>query len=277
MIDSFARVRLRRCPSPMGRREGSHSSFAALPSGPSQPPCRRCQDAEEDPDFWQPGPNWVQCDQYDTEELETTETREFVGTGWFTEDYQRWLYPLLDDLGRFGHDHDFKCVTLPPEGLWEEKTLVKAREISKAMDRNPGKWIINLDVDCRVLKPLDALVDDLRADVGFYLSAKYRRRGGAKVRVRSGTMIFAPTFEARSFVHMWETESGRAPRGENDQTSLQVAMGRPTGASLQSIPNEYCATPGECEDLVVLHDSASRKTSKVSNLRKYWWILTGKH
>jgi len=208
--------------------------------------------------------------------LETTETREFVVTGWFTEDYQRWLYPLLDDLERFGHDHDFKCVTLPPKGLWEEKTLVKAREISKAMDRNPGKWIINLDVDCRVLRPLDSLVDNFTGDVGFFIQTKYRHRGGAKVRVRSGTMIFAPTPAARAFVHMWETESGRAPKGENDQTALQVAMGRPIASNLQSIPNEYCATPGECESPVVLHDSASRNTPKVGNWQKRLWHLLGR-
>src|SRR5262249_32147295 len=170
------------CPREQAIQTISRYQNPANPTG--LPSGGRDEVVEAAPDFWQPGPNWVQCDQYDTEELETTETREFVVTGWFTEDYQRWLYPLLDDLERFGHDHDFKCVTLPPKGLWEEKTLVKAREISKAMDRNPGKWIINLDVDCRVLRPLDSLVDNFTGDVGFFIQTKYRHRGGAKVRVR---------------------------------------------------------------------------------------------
>jgi len=89
-------------------------------------------------------------------------------------------------------------------------------------------------------------------------------------------MIFAPRPAARAFVHMWETESGRAPKGEKDQTALQVAMGRPIAANLQSIPNEYCATPSECESPVVLHDWASRNTPKVGNWQKRLWHLLGR-
>jgi hypothetical protein len=106
----------------------------------------------------------------------STETRPFVVTGWFTPDYIHWVEPLVGDLERLGHLHDFKQVMLPARGLdrfeptWEERTLLKAREIAKAMDRWPNFWIVNLDVDCRVLKPLDGLVQGFRSDVGIRIT-----------------------------------------------------------------------------------------------------------
>lgn len=67
------------------------------------------------------------------------------------------------------------------------------------MDRNPGRWVIFVDVDCRILKPLDERVNSFR-DVGFYVQSRFRRGGGAKLRVRPGTLILAPTPAVRHFV-----------------------------------------------------------------------------
>jgi len=41
-------------------------------------------------------------------------------------------------------------------------------------------------------------------------------------------------------------------------------------------PGPLCATEGECQDPVILHDSASRDIRKVGNWRKTWWNFIGK-
>jgi len=107
------------------------------------------------------------------------------------------------------------------------------------------------------LKPLSDLVDNFRADVGFVCPSRFARGGGAKLRVRSGTMILAPTPQARNFVWAWEAESATAPAGEVDQASLQVALGKQTAATFQNIDHRYCATKRDGHpDPVVLHDQA---------------------
>jgi hypothetical protein len=104
----------------------------------------------------------------------------------------------------------------------------------------------------------------------------FRRSGGVRTRVRSGTIVLAPTNGARSFVHNWEAACSTAPAGEVDQAALQVAMGNSFGTTFQNLLPQYCAIKGEHPDPVILDDQASRGVRKISNWKKRWWALTGK-
>jgi hypothetical protein len=196
---------------------------------------------------------------------------------WFTPDYTHWVEPLIADLDKLGHPHDFRQVEPYGGWSWEKNTLRKAHEVGRVMDRWPDHWVIFVDVDARVLQPLNGLVDNFRGDVGFCIQTKYRRTGGVKLRVRSGTMIFAPTLQARNFVHVWTGKSMSAPRGEVDQTSLKAALGTYVAATFQPLPLVYCATAADrCHNPAILHGQASKGVRKIGKWRKRWWWLTGK-
>src|SRR5215813_12924461 len=128
-------------------------------------PAERCEQS------CKPDPSQAEEDQYGTEDLQTTESRPFMGCGWFTPDYIHWIEPPIADLNRLGHMHDFKQVEPYGGWSWDRNTLRKAHELGRAMDRNPGRWVIFVDVDCRILKPLDERVNSFR-DVGCYVQSR---------------------------------------------------------------------------------------------------------
>ena len=103
---------------------------------------------------------------------------------------------------------------------------------------------------------------------GFHINTRFRRTGGAKIGVRSGTIIAAPRSAARHFVDVWEYQNREAPYCGIDQTALLVALGKQIAVTFQNIDVRYCTIEGECRDPAILHDSASRNVRKVSNLRR---------
>jgi hypothetical protein len=80
--------------------------------------------------------------------------------------------------------------------------MLKAQQVQLAMERQPDQVLVFLDVDCRVLAPLDELAD-IGGDVAFYVRSKFRRSGGMRFDVRSGTLVLQPTLAAARFVDEW--------------------------------------------------------------------------
>jgi hypothetical protein len=70
---------------------------------------------------------------------------------------------LLEDLEGLGYETDFKQIPRPAAARWEQVTLLKSRIVLNALTRNPSKVVVFVDVDCRVLGPLDELVANPRA------------------------------------------------------------------------------------------------------------------
>jgi hypothetical protein len=161
--------------------------------------------------------------------------------GFYTEDYRRWLVPLVASLDRLGQAHDF-VLTEKAGQQWETNTMAKARHILAAMDRHPDRVIVWIDVDCIVHGDLSPLAD-IRGDVAFRMHSKFRRHHkGARFRAQSGTMVFRPTPEARQFAECWKRASQRAPYGEIDQSSQVVAMAESIGTTFVPLP----AWPRRC-------------------------------
>ena len=198
--------------------------------------------------------------------------------GFYTEDYRRWLIPLVASLDRLGQAHDF--VLAEKAGLqWETNTMAKARHILAAMDRHPDEVIVWLDVDCIVHGDLSPLAD-IRGDVAFRMHSKFRRHHkGARFRAQSGTMVFRPTPEARQFAECWKRASESAPYGEIDQSSQVVAMAESIGTTFVPLPLIYCVNPdekGRVPGVVVQHDSAAVNFPKVSGWRRYVRRMMGR-
>jgi len=194
--------------------------------------------------------------------------------GWHTPDYAHWLQPLAADLDGLGIDRDFVAVPKPEGWSWERVTRLKAEQARLAMLRQPDRTVVFVDVDCRVLRPLDGLAD-IRGDVAVHMTARFRRHGGFKFRVRSGTIVLQPTASARLFVQTWAHCCQSAPWAEVDQGALAVAMGHTSGVAFENLDIRYCAIPSDrVTNPAILHDSASRHVGKVACWRKW---LPGYH
>ena len=108
-----------------------------------------------------------------------------IACGFYTEDYRRWLIPLVASLDRLGQAHDFVLAEKAGQ-MWETNTMAKAAHILAAMDRHPDEVIVWLDVDCIVHGDLSPLAD-IRGDVAFRMHSKFRRHHkGARFRAQSG-------------------------------------------------------------------------------------------
>jgi hypothetical protein len=198
--------------------------------------------------------------------------------GFYTEDYRRWLIPLVASLDQLGQAHDI----VPSEKagtMWETNTMAKAGHILAAMDRHPDEVIVWLDVDCVVHGDLSPLAD-IRGDVAFRMHSKFRsHHKGTRFRAQSGTMVFRPTPEARKFVEYWRQASERAPYGEIDQSSQVVAMAQSIGTTFVPLPLIYCVNPdekGKMSGVVVQHDFAAVHFPKVSGWRRYVRRMMGR-
>src|SRR5262249_12530864 len=108
--------------------------------------------------------------------------------GWHTPDYAHWLQPLPADLDGLGIDRDFVAVPKPEGWSWERVTRLQAEQAPLAMLRHPDRTVVCVAVVCGVLRRLDGLAD-IRGDVAVHMTARFRRHGGFKFRVRSGTIV----------------------------------------------------------------------------------------
>ncbi len=203
-------------------------------------------------------------------------TSGYVVCGWYTPDYAHWLPPLKASLEKHGAPHDFALASKAgPQ--WEANTMRKPREVAAALERHPDKVVIFLDVDCVVHGPLDELAN-VRGDVAAYVRTKYRRNGGMRFGVRSGTLVFRPTRMARAFAANWVAAAAEAPWGDVDQTPLAIAIGRTPGVTIEPLDLRYCTTDGDkgAANPIILHDSASRNVRKLKPFTRMTGRLLGK-
>jgi hypothetical protein len=129
---------------------------------------------------------------------------------WHTRSHRHWAFALQATCELTGHEHDVIEVPEAPSG-WEANTCQKARHLLAAMDKYPNRSIVFVDVDCEVKGDLSPLVD-LPGDFGIHFIVK-RRSNGARMRLRSGTLVVRPTPAARRLVEAWAVESALARTG----------------------------------------------------------------
>lgn len=198
----------------------------------------------------------------------------FIVCGWYTPDYGHWVHPLRLRLDALGVSHDFVEVERRPGG-WEANTLMKPGQIRVAMGRNPGKTILFLDVDCRIVGMAQDLcrVADISGDLGFYVRTRIRTNRQPLFAPRSGTLVLKPTDATQAFVDAWIKLSAEAPRFVVDQTTFTLALGHVPGLTITVLPVEACSTPGDrTPGSVILHDRASVDAKRAGRLAK----LTGR-
>lgn len=193
--------------------------------------------------------------------------RDYVVCGWYTPDYAKWYERLERSLDLYDQPLDFVPVAKAPDGRWETTTMLKAGEILKAMDRNPGKTIVFIDVDCTVQGDLSPLTQ-LRGDVAFFINPRRKTAGHTKAHIRSGTIVLKPVPAARRFVERWAALSAEPRYGDVDQDSLMLAMDT-SGVTFEQLDVRWCCTSRDaCADPIIRHDSASKALPKISTTRR---------
>ena len=203
----------------------------------------------------------------------------FIVCGWYTPDYRHYWTKLQQQLVEIGAPHDF-CECPKGAGGWEANTRRKPAQILAALDRNPDKVVIFIDVDCAIPGGLAGLTElaSIPSDVAFYLRSGRRRTGTPRFNPRTGTMVFQPTQRARAFVEQWYAASSAAPRYSNDQEILPIVLGKVPGLSVTFVDVRFCALPcDKCPVPVILHDRPrqSRPFKRLVKLFGRWaWAMS---
>jgi len=169
------------------------------------------------------------------------EIGDWLVCGWFTEDavYRPLAEQLAASLYQVGAPYEL--VSAPKlSGGWEANTMAKPGQVLAAMDRHPGKTIIFLDVDCRVVRDLAPLVASVTSDIAIRFRAK-ARANRMWMTPRSSTMIFRPTTAARRFVDEWHGAGKNAEHGTIDQTTFVTTLCRSPSVSFSTLGLEWGA------------------------------------
>ena len=173
-----------------------------------------------------------------------------------------WIAPLLESLNRYGQPHDFRLAAKMAAG-WEFNTLAKPLHILAALDRNPGKTIIFLDVDCVVRGDLSPFAN-LHGDIALNITVQKQRGRGIWMRARAGTLVIKANSRARRFIEAWRDQCASATFGEDDETALSRTIIAYGDVTIQQLDRKWRSLAGDkAPDAIIIHDSASRSLPKV--------------
>ena len=140
----------------------------------------------------------------------------------------------------------------------------------------PDDTIIFLDVDARVVAPLDDLAA-IDCDVGIHFKAERRKRLDwlpPRLRGWSGTLLLQPTRRAEDFVHEWWEASQMQAGWDVDQTSMMVALGRVPGLRVGCLSGRWLSSPDHrFPGAAIEHDSAGDAARRQAPFRRAARVL----
>ena len=198
-----------------------------------------------------------------------SERHDWLVCGWFTDDdvYRPLAEGLAASLDQAGAPYDL-AATQKLAGGWEANTMAKPAHVLSAMDRHPGKTIVFLDVDCRIVGDLAPLVRGINSDLAIRFRSK-ARRNRTWMTPRSSTIVIRPTDAARQFVIAWRDASKNAGYGTIDQTTFITTLCRTPGVSFSSLALKWGAMADDnVSDPVIVHMGTSNEgTSKIRGFR----------
>lgn len=178
--------------------------------------------------------------------------------------YEQEAAALRETLDAFGLPHDVRGV--PSCGSWVRNCARKAGFIRDMIAANPGRPIVWLDADARVVCRPD-LLESLDCDFAAHWL------GGQELL--SGTTFWGGTAGALALAETWAGMADRMP-DEWDQRTLQAAVTLCADISVRQLPPEYtwiCAVDGTQDvsefhygqrDPVIVHRQASRRLRNAS-------------
>jgi len=192
---------------------------------------------------------------------------DWIVCGWFTEDaiYRPLAEQLAQSLDDIGASYDLASIPRR-NGGWEANTMAKAGQVLAAMDRYPDKTIVFLDVDCRVIRDLTPLLNEITSDIAIRFRAK-TRNNRTWMTPRSSAIVIRPSEAARRFVTKWREASQDAGYGTIDQSTFVTTLCRTPGVSFSPLDARWGAMNGEIEEPAIVHLGAGNDQKKIRGLR----------
>jgi hypothetical protein len=148
----------------------------------------------------------------------------------YTFDYRHEAAGLVETLKSRGLPHE--VVRLNPFPSWAAACQHKPIFIRDAMELYPGRPMVWLDADARVLQEPALFSSPLMGDFAAHWLGN---------ELLSGTLYFGPTPAARALLETWIRRNRENPKGKyGDQRNLQdVVEAFPSALSLFRLPPEY--------------------------------------
>jgi hypothetical protein len=174
--------------------------------------------------------------------------------------YEREASQLSATLDRFGFEREI--VPVPDLADWSWNCSQKARVVYSAMARHPGRPVVYLDADARVIRSPDLFLSTPDCDFAAHWL------GGEELI--SACMYFAATPAAQRLVWLWMQGCQDRP-GVWDQKTLQTVVEQMPELRVMRLPPEYnwiCAQDGVNDisqsiygalDPVIVQRQASRR------------------
>jgi hypothetical protein len=158
--------------------------------------------------------------------------------GWFTEDavYRPLAERLAASLDRLKAPYELVAVPRLAGG-WEANVRAKAAQALAAVDRHPGKTLVLIDIDFEAKGDLSYLAH-APGDIALRISARSRRKGGARIYLSSRVVVIKPTAAARRFIEKWQELSSRPDVGYTAESYLGLAAGSVDGCAISNLDRE---------------------------------------
>lgn len=195
-----------------------------------------------------------------------------IVSGWYTPNYKLYHRRLVQQLDKKGLEHDFIAVE-PIDQHWEAATRKRPYFLQEALERNPGKIILAVDVDCyfRGTKEQIEKICDIQSDIAFYMIAKIRKRTGAlKMHPAAGGLVLRHTPNTLKLLEVWADLGNQVSKPTNDEATLGLALTRVPGLQITLLPVQACAGSNLSDALIVHPHRTGIRSSK---LRHLWWRL----
>lgn len=191
---------------------------------------------------------------------------------WYTPDYDMWVERLEEDADRA----DVPIYTLKVQkqdgDAWEGVTRLKPTMARRFMKKHPGRTIILIDADARILGTRDDILAmaKIETDIAMRFSGKISRsRGTTKMHPWSGTIVLRPTENTRLLIDRWEAAGVDAPAYATDEATLGRALCEVPGLTISMLQNRACAGAGE-QNPIIYHPHRTGKRSRFVRIRHFW-------
>ena len=182
---------------------------------------------------------------------------------YFTPDYAERAAVLRASLRKF--KLDFEVDPVPDRGTWQQNSGPKPLFIWKKMAAHPGRPLVWIDADAKVVGEPTLLLDLAKADLADVAAAEYRWKDGSRQELLSGTVYVHGNVRSARLVDRWIGFHQEDPDNWDQRTLRKAVEAMGDKVRMHYLPLEYCFIFDSHHEAfpqmipVVLHYQESRK------------------
>jgi len=149
-------------------------------------------------------------------------------------------------------------------GTWVRNAAIKPEFLLEMFEKHPFQDLVYLDADAR-LRQYPTLFDEVTADIGIH----FRKRGGGRKELLSGTIYLKNNERVRAFIRAWAVEQQKRPEDWDQRVLADVLKRDGKDLNVWDIPPTYCQIFDSMRNAgapVIEHMQASRRFRKLVEL-----------